>query len=160
MHEYVGMLIAAARRRIKQSVLARAAEHGLTVQQFWFLVALRERPGISQAELAERVRADAPTVSRVVTALTRRRLVRAEPDPRDRRRASLRLTPAGERLGDLATATAREIREAIVAGMSEAELDALRGGLRRVIDNVERWERGEAATQAARGVRRGSGGRT
>jgi DNA-binding MarR family transcriptional regulator len=153
MEEYVGLLIAAARRRIKQAVLARAATQGLTVQQFWFLVTVRERPGISQAELAERVRADAPTVSRVVTALTRRKLLRAEPDPRDRRRTSLQLTPAGERLGGLAGATAREIRAAIVAGMSAAEVDALRSGLQRVIANVDRWERGNGAARDAKGGR-------
>jgi DNA-binding MarR family transcriptional regulator len=151
MQEYVGLLIAAARRRIKQAVLARATAHGLTAQQFWFLVALRERPGISQAELAARVRSDAPTVSRVVTALTRRRLVRVEEDPRDRRRASLRLTPAGERLGDLAAETAGEIRAAIVAGMKAEEVDALRAGLQRVIANIERWEHGETAGRSARG---------
>ena len=74
--EPIGLLIASARSRLKQAVLTRAAAHGLAVQQFWFLIALREAPGVSQVELADRVRSDAPTTSRVISSLMRRRLVR------------------------------------------------------------------------------------
>ncbi len=140
MQEPIGLLIASARRRIKQAVLARTATHRLAVQQFWFLIALSERPGISQVELAEGVRSDAPTTSRVVASLARRRLVRADPDPRDRRRSRLSLTPAGVRLAKELSGTAQEIRAAVIHGMTEAELDALRQGLRRVIANLDRLE--------------------
>src|SRR5690348_13007264 len=95
MQEYIGLLIAAVRRRIKQAVLGPAAGHGLTPQQFWFLVANAEQPGISQAELAHRVRADAPTASRLVAAMAERGLLRTELDPDDRRRARVFLTAAG-----------------------------------------------------------------
>src|SRR5690242_3591348 len=98
MQEYLGLLIAAARRRIKQVVLAEVARFGLSSQQFWTLIALRETPGLSQAELAGRVRADAPTMSRTLTALLDRGLVRTESDPEDRRRSRALLTPAGAKL--------------------------------------------------------------
>lgn len=143
--EFVGLLIASARRSIKQVVLSRAARHHLAPQQFWLLVALREHPGLSQAELAERVRADPPTVSRVVSSLTRRRLVRADLDTRDRRRVRLRLTPEGERLARVLSGSAAEIRVALVDGMSAKEQDALRSALRRVIANLERLESHRAA---------------
>jgi len=154
MQESVWLLIASARRRIKQAVLARTAAHRLAVQQFWFLVALRERPGISQVELAERVRSDAPTTSRVVASLTRRRLVRTDPDPHDRRRARLALTPEGRRLAEELSSTAQEIRAAVIHGMTEAELDALRHGLRRVIANLDRLE-ARPSRRVARAVRGG-----
>ena len=134
------MLIAAARRRIKQAVLGRLAGRHLTSQQFWFLIAIREHPGIAQGELAHRVRADAPTASRVVAAMAERGLVRAEPDPHDRRRACLSLTPAGERLARDLAPIARDVREAVVAGMSDAEVAAVREGLRRIIANMDRFD--------------------
>ncbi len=137
--EPIGLLIASARSRIKQAVLARAAEHHLAVQQFWLVITLRERPGVSQAELAAMVRSDAPTTSRVLSRLTRRRLVRAEPAP-DSRRRRLFLTAAGERLASHLSGTADEIRAAIVDGMTDAEQEALRAGLRRVIANLDRLE--------------------
>ena len=140
LQEPIGLLIASARRRIKQAVLARAATHRLAVQQFWFVVALWERPGISQVELASIAQSDAPTTSRVVCALARRRLVRVDPTPDSRHRRRLFLTPGGERLAQDLSGTAREIRAAVVDGMTGAEQDALRHGLRRVIANLERLE--------------------
>ncbi len=136
--EYPGLLIAVARRRIKQAVLARAAPHRLSTQQFWVLVHLQERAGLSQRELAARMDVDAPTVSRVLAALITRGLVRAEEDPEDRRRTRLRLTPPGRELGRTLAADAAEIRRGVVAGMSGPEVDALSAGLRKVIDNVGR----------------------
>jgi DNA-binding MarR family transcriptional regulator len=142
MQENLGLLIAAARRRIKQAVLSRLAERRLSSQQFWFTIAIREQPGISQAELAHRVRADAPTASRLVAAMGARGLVRSEPDPGDRRRARVFLTARGEQLARELAPIAREVRDAIVAGMSEGEVEAVRTGLRRVIDNLDRFDAG------------------
>lgn len=138
MSEYVGVLIAAVRRRIKQAALARAARHGLSAQQFWFLVAVVERPGASHSEISARLRTDAPTASRVLAALERRRLVRTAPDPADRRRICMFPTPAGTRLAPEITNSAREIRAAVTAGMTPREVEQLRHALRRVIENLER----------------------
>ncbi len=140
MPEYPGLLIAIARRRIKQAVLRRVASHRLAPQQFWTLIELREHPGTSLTALAQRVRIDAPTASRVLTALSRRELVRTRPDPRDRRRTQLYLSPAGERLARGLAPIADEVRGAIVEGMTPAELEMLAQGLRQVIDNLDRLE--------------------
>jgi DNA-binding MarR family transcriptional regulator len=136
--ESVGLLISSARRRIKQAVLARAAPHRLALQQFWLLITLAETPGLSQVELAERVQSDPPTVSRVIAVLSRRRLVRADPDPEDGRRIRLSLTVGGKRLASDLLGIAEEIRSAVIDGLREPELEALRGGLRQVIANLER----------------------
>jgi len=138
--EPVGLLIGAARRRIKQAVGHRLRPHGLTPQQFWVLVAIRERAGLALRELAERLRLDQPTASRIVTLLRRRKLVRIGGHPADRRRCSLRLTGAGaELIGELYP-LAREVREAVVQGMSPADQDRFRRLLRQVMTNMERFE--------------------
>jgi DNA-binding MarR family transcriptional regulator len=144
---YPGILIAAARRRIKQAVLARVGDRGLTPQQFWILVAIRESPGISQTGIAERVFADPPTISRALAPLVARGLARAEPDPADRRRMRLSLSPAGQRLARALLPVAREIRTAVVAGMSAAEIAALNAALGRVVANLDRLERGRNAEE-------------
>jgi DNA-binding MarR family transcriptional regulator len=138
--DYVGLLIAVARRRLKQAVLSRIGGQKIALQQFWFLVTLWEQPGMSQSGLAERVRVDAPTASRVLAAMERRELVARKSDPRDRRRTLLALTPAGERLAEELARTAAEVRSAVVDGMSQAEVEALRRGLRKVIENMDRFE--------------------
>ena len=140
MQQYPGLLIAAARHRIKQVVLAQVSQHRLTSQQFWMLIALRESPGLSQAEMAQRVRADAPTVSRTVSALLERGLLRSEPDPDDRRRSRMYLSARGERLAQELASVARDVRAALVDGMDEDEVAALRQGLQRVIANLDRYQ--------------------
>ncbi len=140
MQEYPGLLIAIARRRIKQAVLRRVAGHRLAPQQFWMLMAVRERPGTTLTEVAQRMRIDPPTASRVLTALNRRGLVRPRPDAGDRRRSLVFLTPAGERLSQGLAPIADEVRDAIVDGMSPAEVDALAQGLKQVISNLDRFE--------------------
>ena len=145
--EPVGLLIGAARRRIKQAVGHRLRPYGLTAQQFWVLVAMREREGLALRELAERLRLDQPTASRIVTLLRRRKLVRIGGHPADRRRCCLRLTGGGAALIAELYPLAREVREAVVRGMSPAEQDRFRRLLRQVMANMERFE---SAAPAAR----------
>jgi len=137
MQEPLGLLIAAARRRIKQTVMARLAGLHLTAQQFWFLTAIAEHPGISQSEVAHRVRVDAPTASRVFAGMVRRGLVRTAEDPQDRRRIRAWLTADGERLARQLAPIAEQVREAVVSGMSRTEIEAVRAGLRRIIENLD-----------------------
>ena len=62
------------------------------------LFPLVETGGLRQGALAERVHADPSTVSRHVSLLVDRGLVRREPDPQDGRVSRLVATPAGEAL--------------------------------------------------------------
>ena len=147
-HEPVGRLIGVARRRIKQVVGRRLRDHRLSPQQFWVLVNLGESPDISLSELAERLHMDDPTASRIVGALTVRRLARVQPHPTDRRRRRLGLTPAGAALARRVAPIALEVRRAVEAGLTPRERDNLRSLLRRVIENVERLDPGlEAAAR-------------
>jgi len=156
-NEQIGLLIAAARRRIKQAVGERARRYSLTAPQFWVLVAIRETRGTSLRELATRLRMDEPTASRVVTALILRKLVRAEEHPTDRRRSCLHLAAAGVAVANELLETATEIRNAVAQGLTAEEKDALRKGLRKVIANMDRLR--SAPSQEVEdhrpGVRRG-----
>jgi DNA-binding MarR family transcriptional regulator len=140
MRPYPGLLIATARRRIKQAVFERVAGRQVTPQQFWMIVAIHETPGISQVEIADRTRADAPNVSRALSALSERRLVSVEADPGDRRRTRILLTPAGRALARELMPVARELRQAMVAGMSQAEIASLCSALQRLIANLDAAE--------------------
>ena len=138
---YPGILIAAARRRIKQAVLAHVADRRLTPQQFWMIVAVHESPGISPTEIADRIRSDAPTVSRALAPLVERGVVKAESDPEDRRRTKVSLSPTGRKLAAELAPIAREVREAVVDGMTAQEIGALTSLLNRIVENLDRLER-------------------
>lgn len=138
--QHVGILVAAIRRRIRQVVHAQASAHQLTPQQFWLLLGINEAGPLSLSALADRLPIDPPTASRVVASLTRRRLVRMAEDPEDRRRLLIGTTPEGADLAARLRPLARDLREAVVAGFSPAELAALRASLRRVLANLDRFE--------------------
>src|SRR5512141_2245222 len=118
--DHVGALLAALRRRIRQVVRAEAGGHRLSPQQFWSLIGLDEAGPLSLGALAERLRMDQPTASRVVASLTKRRLVRLAEDPADRRRLLIDTTPEGAELAAKIRPTARELRITLVDGFSAA----------------------------------------
>src|SRR3989442_3151587 len=69
----------------------------VSVPQFRALAFVERHPGVSLAGVAEHLGVTAPTASTIVDRLVRRRLVGRVPDPEERRRVVLSLTPAGGR---------------------------------------------------------------
>ena len=157
--EPIGLLIAVARRRIKQAVGSRVRELGLSPQQFWVLVAVDEVEGGSISDVAERQRMDQPTASRVVAALVRRKLVRLEADPVDGRRWRLRLAERGVDLRGTLRQLAAEIRGAQAQGLTAAEKETLRSLLRKVIGNMDQLENRTPGPAGRRAQRAATGGR-
>jgi DNA-binding MarR family transcriptional regulator len=141
--EPVGLLIGAARRGLKLAVGRLARPLRLTPPQFWFLNAALELPGEPLGVIARRQHMDPPTASRLAESLAGRGLLRIEPDPRDRRVARVRLTPAGVKLAQRIGPLAASVRGAVVQGMSPREQEALRGALRKVLHNLEALTGGE-----------------
>lgn len=131
------MLIAAARRRIKQVVGNEARRYHLTAQQFWVLVAVHEHPQIPLHSLAKFLPIDAPTASRIVFSLVRRKLLQSKTDPSDRRRACLQLGPAGEPLGNTLLGIAQDVRSAVEREMTKEERKIFRLLLHKVIANMD-----------------------
>ncbi len=146
--EPLGVLIAAARRGIKQATGAHLRGSGLSPQQFWVLMAIHEHDRPSLRALCESRRMDAPTASRVVATLAAKRLVRIEGDPADRRRCRLQLTAEGERLARRLTPLLERTRTAWAEGLTRGEQTTLSELLCRVIANAARLERAEARRSA------------
>jgi DNA-binding MarR family transcriptional regulator len=150
----VGLLIATARRRIKQEAWRRLRGHRLTPPQFGVLFILHNERNITLSGLAEHLGIDAPTACRVVRNLEERKIIRAASDPEDRRRFRLSLTPAGKKLAAELVHIRDQIDDQITHGFSAAEKDALVSGLRRVIENVDGLGEGESRAEKPRRGRR------
>ena len=137
--EPLGLLVAVVRRRIRQVTNALVREHGLSPQQFWTVVAVARGGELSLRELAERRRMDEPTACRVVDTLVRRRLVRSSPDPSDRRRLRLTLTPSARGMAERLLPIADTIAALVEGELSPAERGAVVAGLEKVIANLDRF---------------------
>ncbi len=136
--EPIGLLIAAVRRRIKQITAGFAEEHGLSPQQFWTVVSIAREEGRSLRYLADRRRMDYPTASRVVDVLVRRRIVRSETDPADRRRSRLVLTRSGQALARELLPLAGRIAAIVESALSASEREAVVTGLKKILSNLDR----------------------
>jgi DNA-binding MarR family transcriptional regulator len=139
--EPIGLVLASLRRRMRQTVETRVRDLKLSTQQFWLLVALVERQEASLADILAALPMDQPTASRVVAAVCRRKLVRIENDPKDRRRRLMTLTPKGHEFAERCLSVAAQVREALVDGFSPHEITTLRGWLGRMVGNLDELDR-------------------
>ncbi len=97
---------------------------------------LRDRGAMSPSELGERLIVTRATVTGVVDSLERRGFVRRSPDPVDRRRLVIEITPAG--LGvvrDLRTIVHRQ-EKAWLGVLTEPELHSYIEQLHRIQDRL------------------------
>jgi DNA-binding MarR family transcriptional regulator len=134
--EPVGLLVAAARRSLKQAVLRHSRPLRLTPPQFWFLNAARELPDAALGEIARQQRMDPPTASRIAEGLSKRGFLKVTPDLKDRRITRISLTASGGKLAARIAPIAKAVRSAGIHNMSGRELSALRSSLRKFVENL------------------------
>jgi MarR family 2-MHQ and catechol resistance regulon transcriptional repressor len=97
---------------------------------------LRDHGALSPSELGERLIVTRATVTGVVDSLERRGYVRRSPNPSDRRRVIVELTPRGlEVVGQVRTLIHRRERD-WMAALTDEELDTFISLLQRIQDHV------------------------
>jgi DNA-binding MarR family transcriptional regulator len=114
--------------------LADAAmrRHGLHVGQNHLLAVLWEHAGATPGEVAAALHVTTPTVVKMADRMTASGLLTRRRDDRDNRLVRLWLTDAGRALREPVEAERRLIEERVTADLTEAELAALLGALRKV----------------------------
>lgn len=113
----------------------------LTPTQFGALTMVRRWGPVSQIDLARSLGFDRSTTALVVRLLEERRLIARSPNPDDRRKFALTLTPAGRRLLEASQTAAEEARLALLEPFSKAEAAEFLRLLRRfneAFDGVSR----------------------
>lgn len=132
-----GTLAAGVRRLLKQVLWARLAPYGLSPQQLWVVLVLRQKGPSSLHPLARQVWMDDPTASRVVKTMVERGWLTAQPDPRHGRRILIDLAPAARPKVEELHGITTELGGTMTSGLSQEEQDVLSRGLRTMIDNLE-----------------------
>lgn len=84
-------------RLVHATVRGAFADAGLSARTHFVLLCLREDGRLSQRELADRVSMDRSDLVKVLDELEHSGHLRREPDPRDRRRHLLSITPRGRK---------------------------------------------------------------
>lgn len=97
---------------------------------------LRDHGPMSPSELSERLIVTRATVTGLVDSLERRGFVRRTPDPADRRRLRIEITPSGLDVVQQVRATVHRAEKAWLAALSDAELRTYIELLHRIQDGL------------------------
>lgn len=122
---------------LSRSSKQMAGRLGVTGPQRLVLRVVGLFPGLSAGELAAVLHVHPSTLTGVLQRLTARGLVAREDDPRDRRRAVLRLTRRGARANGVRAGTVEAAIERALDGTSDADRRATRRVVERLIAHLE-----------------------
>lgn len=108
-------------------------EHGLRFVDFSVLRVLQLSGALSPSELAEVTLRSTGGMTQIVDRLVTAGLVGRTPDPSDRRRVVVGLTPKGRRVVDKAQATYARERAGVLGPLSDRELAEVDRAVRRLL---------------------------
>src|SRR5580658_1108987 len=131
----VGHLMGRARASLLASLDAQFEPYGLSGMQFAVLKHLAEGAASSAADLCRYMHYDTGAMTRILDRLEQKGLVRRERGRADRRVVFLRVPPQGRAQLQRLMAVCGGVLEAHLAGFSQAEIDALKDYLGRMIAN-------------------------
>jgi DNA-binding MarR family transcriptional regulator len=125
-------------------------EHlGLTVPQWRILLTLWQHRECRFGELSKLTSIEPPTLSRLLNAMTKSRLVRRQRSAEDSRSVNVSLTPSGTALFEKSIPFAENCDRVYLDGIPAADLAALRRALTTIYDNVERKREGKDDSRSA-----------
>ena len=134
--ETVPFEIAETAHALRRSFDRRAATLGVPRAQWKVLFRLSRTPGLRQVELADQLDVEPITLSRIIDRLAEASLVERTADPTDRRAWRLQVTDAAQPL----IAKLRKLADGLIddafKGLSEDELNIVRGNLARIRENL------------------------
>jgi DNA-binding MarR family transcriptional regulator len=125
----VGYLVYRVERRIRSRLDQATRAHGVTTTEYVALSVLRERDGMSSAELARWAFVTPQAMNLVIAALVRRRLVRRRPDPQHRRVLRASVTSKGRQVLERCDRSMDEIEAEMLRDVAPEDVEALRSGL-------------------------------
>jgi len=94
----VSYVVARLDRALRREIDAQVRPHGLTATQYTALSVLASRSGLSNAQLARRSYVTPQSMSQLIGALEREKLIERSPDPDHRRILRAQLTRKGKRV--------------------------------------------------------------
>jgi len=113
-----------------------AKRYDLSINEWRVLAAIAEQPGLTASEIAADTGMHEMNVSRAVRVLARKGRVSRALDPRDRRRAPLRVTPEGAAIFAKVAAGAHRREAELRRALTEGELLNLTRLLDRLIETM------------------------
>ncbi len=125
----VGYLVYRVERRLRARLDEALREHGVSTPEYVTLSLLRERDGLSCAQLARWALVTPQAMNLVISALERRRLVRRRPDPKHKRVLRASVTPKGLEVLDACDRSTDLIEADMLGDLDPDTVEVVRGAL-------------------------------
>ena len=111
--------------------------HGLDYPRWRVMAVLHEHSGATMGRLADLTSVDRTTLTHTLSLMEREQLISRRARENDRRALEIGLTPAGRRMFARIIPLALSETEKALVGFTPAEVETLRGALRRIADNLK-----------------------
>ncbi len=147
-----GFLIHDVARLMKTAFDRRGRELGLTRSQWYVLTVIYAHEGAPQAELADVMDMERPTLGKLLDRLEDKEWVERRPDPDDRRVKRVYLTDKVQSLMRALRGIAADDRADAIAGIDDAERDRMIETLFKMKSNLLALGQGEDETGARTGT--------
>jgi DNA-binding MarR family transcriptional regulator len=134
----LGYLTRYAHRAFVKALADELEPHGLLTAQWSVLRILWDIEGLTQVELADRMRVEKASLTSVLDGMERGGLIKRARNDEDRRKINITLTAQGRRLKADVLPYAAKLGRKATRGMSDAEASELRRLLAKMIRNLER----------------------
>ncbi|MBE1160842.1 MarR family winged helix-turn-helix transcriptional regulator [Dyella acidiphila] len=135
-HDHVAHALVRTAAAFKRLTTQRMKdEFAITGIQAEILMLLATEPSMLGNDLAAVVGVNASTISHALDALEQRQLLTRRRCTDDRRVVRIALTDQAKRIARRTIAITQHILDALTAGISHSDLQALQRGLRRMVDN-------------------------
>ncbi|MDD3272823.1 MAG: MarR family transcriptional regulator [Bacteroidales bacterium] len=109
----------------------------LSSDQWSVLLALEERDGPSQTELAQKLYKDRSNITRILDLMENLKLVERRRSPSDRREYNVFITQTGRDLVPSLKKVGDEVTSKALGDANDEELEVIKKFLNRVFDNLE-----------------------
>lgn len=110
---------------------------GITIDQWVVLKYIGENNGSSQVDIAKNSAKDAPTTTRIIDQLVRKKLVQRKADATDRRKFKVMVTEKGTQLIKKVVPEILKHRHNAVKGLKTSEMNNMITYLKRMLNNLK-----------------------
>ena len=139
MRDQFPFAVARVTRRWSKLLDERLKDLGVTQARWTTMVYLQQGgEGLTQRELARLMAIENPTLVRLLDSLEQQGLIERRPCPNDRRARRLHLTKDGTEFMNVLTERAARLREEMLEGISDRDIEGAVKVFHRILENAER----------------------
>lgn len=136
--ESIGYWVCRTSRALEQALNEELTPHGITYRQWQVLCWLAIDGPLTQRELADRLRVEAPTVVGILDSMERRGWIRREAAKGDRRKKRIVPTRQAQSVWNQIATCARRVRARATSGITPEDLETVKRVMRQIQDNLNR----------------------